>query len=61
MVHGEYRIRILEVFVLEQGIGRQRADQIDPFLAQGGQGGFDDIDLTAQMAPSPAWGLRPQT
>ncbi|MNT36650.1 hypothetical protein D3C72_1727490 [compost metagenome] len=58
MVHGEYRIRILEVFLLEQGIGRQGADQIYPFLAQTGQGGFDHVDLfTAEMAPFPGMGV----
>ena len=52
MVHGQHRIAVLEVLGGEQGVGGQRADQVQTVAAQACQARLDDVDFLAAHVPA---------
>ena len=45
MVHRQHRVAMLQVLGSEEGVGRQRADQVKTFATQALEAGFDHLDL----------------
>ena len=52
VVHGQHRIAVFQVLGGEQGVGGQRADQVQAVVTQARQARLDDVDFLAAHVPA---------